>query len=239
MTVKPLARLGQMAVNMLFPARCAVCGRQSEWICPGCYASLPKALAPRCVVCWEPSQPSLACARCRQHPPGYQALRSPFRYHGPVRLIIHAFKYKDTSALALPMARALASCLQAGFGEDVAGIVPVPLFPSRKRRRGYNQAALLAKELARICDLPLLERALGRRRNTLSQARLTGDAVLDARRANVSGAFVARSAFLPPGCNVLLVDDVITSGATMEACAQALREAGVGKVFGLAFARED
>ncbi len=116
-----------------------------------------------------------------------------------------------------------------------AVLVPVPLSTRRERVRGYNQAKLLARELGEITGYPLAERALARVRSTLPQVRQ--DAV--SRRTNMHGAFKAREEILPAGASVVLIDDVITSGATIEACTQAFREIGISDVFALAFARED
>ena len=114
-------------------------------------------------------------------------------------------------------------------------VVPVPLFGRRQRLRGYNQSALLARELARLDGLPLAVRALSRRRDTPPQARSV-DA--ETRRRNVAGAFAADRRQVE-GRRVLLVDDVMTTGATLDACAQALRQGGAASVWALTFARED
>jgi ComF family protein len=116
-----------------------------------------------------------------------------------------------------------------------AVLVPVPLSTRRERVRGYNQAKLLARELSEVTGHPLDERTLIRVRSTAPQVRQ--DAI--SRRTNMRGAFKAREGILPAGASVVLIDDVITSGATIEACAQALREVGISNVFALAFARED
>jgi ComF family protein len=114
-------------------------------------------------------------------------------------------------------------------------LVPVPLFPRRKRVRGYNQSALLAQALARQLGLPVNERTLTRTRNTTSQAGTNNS---DERRANVRDAFVCRDGQFA-GKQVLLIDDVSTTGATLDACARALRGAGVESVWALSFAHED
>jgi ComF family protein len=151
-----------------------------------------------------------------------------------VREAVHALKYNHLSALARPMAAPMAAYLEAeALPVDI--VVPVPLFGRRQRLRGYNQSALLAREVTRLLGLPLAERGLGRRRDTLPQARSV-DA--EARRRNVAGAFVGEKRRVE-GRRVLLVDDVMTTGATLDACAQALRQAGAASVWALTFARED
>jgi ComF family protein len=113
--------------------------------------------------------------------------------------------------------------------------VSVPLFPRRQRQRGYNQSALLARETSRRPGLPLATKGLARRRSTLPQAR---SADLAARRANVAGAFVADPAQVT-GRRVLLIDHVMTTGATLDACARVVLRADTVAIFGLTFARED
>ncbi|GAG49023.1 unnamed protein product, partial [marine sediment metagenome] len=118
---------------------------------------------------------------------------------------------------------------------EVDLVVAVPLYARRQRLRGYNQSALLARELSRLCGLPLAERGLARRRNTPPQAR-SADA--EARKRNVADAFIADGRWVE-GRRVLLIDDVMTTGATVDACARALHKAGAGSVWALSFARED
>ncbi|MBI4233214.1 MAG: ComF family protein [Chloroflexi bacterium] len=151
---------------------------------------------------------------------------------GAIREAVHRLKYSNLRAIAPALAGLLAEHLQAHpVPADL--IVPVPLHPRRERQRGFNQAALLAKEAGRRLRLPLVERALARVRDSPPQAR---SASREERRANVQGAFMARQGF--QGRCVLLVDDVCTTGATLEACAGALRNAGASSIWALTLARE-
>lgn len=151
-------------------------------------------------------------------------------YEGSLKNIIHAFKYDKRRSLAFGLAAFM--CVRAGeILEGADCLVPVPLHPRRERQRGFNQA----RELARQMDLPVVE-ALARRRHTPSQV----DLAADRRHANVQGAFaLRRSWFLRPmeGLRVVLIDDVSTTGATLEACAVVLREAGAREVRALTAAR--
>jgi len=174
-----------------------------------------------------------SCARCRRQPPAFVAARSVFVYDGAAREAVHALKYRGLSALAAAIARPMAECLLA-WSPPVEAAVPVPLAGHRRRTRGYNQSELLAREVSEVTGLPLALRALVRRRAAPPQARAVDET---ARRQNVAGAFVS-GPDLPKG-GVLLIDDVLTSGATLDACARALLEGGVGRVFALTFARED
>jgi ComF family protein len=146
---------------------------------------------------------------------------------------VHALKFRGVSAVASVMAGFMAQRL-IEWSPPVDSIVPVPLAGSRRRERGYNQSELLAKELSRLTDIPLARRALVRPRSASPQYRLNDR---DERRRNVTGAFLPGKR-VPRG-GVLLVDDVITTGATLNACACVLIEAGAGPVFALTFARED
>jgi len=129
--------------------------------------------------------------------------------------------------------------LMAGYVEEKAVegdlLVAVPLYVRRQRLRGYNQSTLLARELSRLCGLPLAERGLARRRNTPPQAR---SAEAESRKRNVADAFIADRRWVE-GKRILLIDDVMTTGATLDACARALRQAGAASVWALTFARED
>jgi ComF family protein len=161
-------------------------------------------------------------------------VRAPYTFDGPAREVVHALKYSHFRALAEPMALSMARCMEEE-SIPVDTLVPVPLHPLRRRVRGYDQAALLARELGKLTTLPVTETALARRRATPALARGLGAAE---RRQNVEGAFAARGDDVG-GRRVLLIDDVTTTGATLDACARALQEAGAASIWGLTFARED
>jgi ComF family protein len=162
-------------------------------------------------------------------------VRSRYRLEDGARRLVHALKYDGLSALADPMGQALMPALvDWGVAPDL--LVPVPLHPSRERRRGFNQAALLARSLGGRVDVPVAARLLCRTRATSPQVRSAG---ADARRANVAGAFAVAEPSRVLGRTVLLVDDVCTTGATLRACADALRTARARTVYALTFAHED
>jgi len=229
-----LARAAQVFLDALFPPRCVGCGKQGAFLCAGCREAMPRALPPRCPLCWQPEPRGEECGRCGRSRPAFAGARSLYLFEGPVREAVHALKYNHLSALARPMGELMASYLKV---EElpVDLVVPVPLFGRRQRVRGYNQSALLARELARLNGLPLAERGLSRRRDTPPQARSV-DA--EARRRNVAGAFAADGSRVE-GRRVLLIDDVMTTGATLDACAQAMHQGGAASVWALTFARED
>jgi competence protein ComFC len=233
--VSLLVRVGQVLLDVLFPPRCAACGAYGAFLCERCRQELPRARPPRCPVCWEAQVRGVQCARCRAERPTFAGVRSPYLYQGPARELVHALKYNYVSALARPMGALMADYLAEEETMEADLLVPVPLYGRRRRVRGYNQSALLTRELGRICGLPADERALSRRRDTLPQAR-SADA--EARRRNVADAFSAERARVE-GQRILVIDDVMTTGATLDACAHALRQAGATSVWALTFARED
>jgi ComF family protein len=190
---------------------------------------------PLCETCGDPlpswrtiSLPAARCARCRRMRRRITCCRAIGEYAGALRAIIHAMKYDCRRSLARPLAMRMRE-RGANVLEGAAAVVPVPLHPSRRRERGFNQA----DDLARHLGLPLLT-ALRRVRATASQVTLAAGR----RHGNVRGAFaVTRSAALLEGSVVVLIDDVSTTGATLEACARALEAGGVREVRALTAAR--
>jgi ComF family protein len=229
-----LERLGRAALDLVFPPRCVGCGGTGVFLCEACIASLPQADGPRCSRCWRPGRSLGICLECRAAPPAFDGLRAAFVYEGVARELVRALKYRGAMALAVPMASLLAEAVRKQ-GLPVEVVVPVPLSGLRRRTRGYNQAESLARALGRELRLPVRSRAVRRRRHTPPQAR-SADA--EERRRNVAGAFVCRETSIA-GLSVLLVDDVTTTGATLAACAGALKEGGIRSVWALAFATED
>lgn len=228
-----LSSVWRRTLDLVFPPRCVGCGAFGSFLCEQCLSATPRAQPPRCSVCWMPGSEDV-CGRCRAEPPGFEAARCPFVYQGAARDAVHALKYDGLSALAPAMAAAMADCLRE-WSPAVGAIVPVPLAGARKRGRGYNQSELLARELSRLSGLPMAKGVLARRKGGPAQARASDEA---ARRSNVAAAFEARPRDGLAG-PLLLIDDVMTSGSTLDACARALVEAGLGPVFALTFARED
>lgn len=230
-----LARLRGAALDLLFPPRCGACGRDGAFLCDPCRATLVPAAPPRCPRCWQPAVQSGDCPGCTAMPLALDGLRAGFVYQGTARTLVHALKYRGMTALAPPLASLLTAAARL-HQLDADVVVPVPLAGLRGRLRGYNQAEALARPLANELGLAFSRDALARRRHTPPQAR-SADA--ETRRRNVQGAFVCRKDDTVAGRRVLLVDDVATTGATLGACASALREAGADAVWGLVFARED
>lgn len=228
---KQVRSVARTALDLLFPPRCAICRRIGLELCPGCVADFCAVGSSICRICGEPRAVPGLCSRCAANPPAYQRIRSAFRFDGGIRRAVHVLKYNGRHRLAAPLAAAAARVVPAPTQPVV--ICPVPLYPARQIERGYNQAGLLAVELASYWGLVCLpEDALRRTRPTSSQVGLD----YDARQSNVRHAFSAEPS-LVTGSSVLLVDDVCTTGATLNACAEALLAAGAASVAGVTLAR--
>ncbi len=222
-----------MALDLFFPRRCVGCGSEGWFICASCQRLLPRILHPLCPRCGKPQSEAQLCSSCRGWQAQINGIRSPFLFEGVVRQAIHHLKYQNLKALATPLAQLLKGYLDtAPLPGEV--LVPVPLHPRRLRERGYNQSSLLARELGKLSGLRVVEGSLHRLRNTPSQAKAASVAV---RRSNVGGAFACRDHHLQQ-TPVLLIDDVCTTGATLDACAIALKTAGATSVWSLTLARE-
>ncbi len=212
---------------LLHPTRGPVCDR--------CWLSILPLTPPLCDRCGDPlptwrvvSVPPVCCARCRRASPAIDRARAIGAYDGALRAIIHALKYEGRRSLARPLGH-LMRARGADILDGVTCVIPVPLHPSRRRHRGFNQAA----DLARHVGIPV-ESALRRIRATPTQTGLPAAR----RHRNMREAFaVTRAARDLDGRIVVLIDDVSTTGATLEACARVLKEAGVGEVRALTAAR--
>ncbi len=234
---------------MLFPPRCAGCGARGALFCDQCVGGLHWIRPPICARCGDPlpacvvSRPRGGpgaprepawldlCRSCVRRPPAFALARSIAVYGGSLREAIHGFKYRGRRPLADPLGRLLAATAPPETLRAVRAVVPVPLHARRLAERGFNQAALLAEAVARAAAVPCLPDALRRLRQEVPQAKL---GAAD-RHRNVRGAFAPGRSQISG--TVLLIDDVFSTGATAEACAQALLEGGSGRVVVLTLAR--
>lgn len=245
MPAASVARWLDPILDLVFPAVCPVCETRADLaahrpFCGACWTALPLGIGPGCLVCGEPF-PGLAgvlpCEACRRAPPPYAFARAAGVYEHGLRAAIHALKYGRRPAVAAPLGRLLADvapgALPVALPDWADGVVPIPLHPARLAARGFNQAELLAAPCAARWRVPLLARALIRVRATSPQTEL--DAA--ARRANVRRAFAVPRPAAVRGRRLLLVDDVLTTGATVGAAAQALLGAGAAEVGVLVLAR--
>jgi len=227
------------ALDWLFPPTCGGCNRPGLRWCKPCQERLARITGPICSRCGEPqtelrfANPSadLLCVDCRSHPPEYQAIRSYAVFHGPLREALHRLKYQRDIGIGEALSKHLIE-LYNDLKWQIDLVSPIPLSPKRARERGYNQSGLLARPLAYAVQKPYQPGALLRPRETRTQVGLSAIE----RKQNVEGAFTA-NADKVKGKVVLVIDDVMTTGSTISACAQALRKAGASAVYGLTLAR--
>ena len=228
-----LKELKGAAPDFLFPRFCVGCGKEGDFICDSCQASLARIEAPVCPQCGKPQTNSMLCSNCIDWKADIDAIRSPFRFEGVIRKAVHEFKYRNLRAVAGQLAHFLGDYLTDNpIPYDI--IVPVPLHRKRLKERGYNQAGLLANELSRLTGFPVNETCLVRNVYNVPQAKTRN---VEERKQNVIGIFsVVNDDLLEK--KVLLIDDVTTSGATLNACASPLKKTGAASVWGLTLARE-
>jgi len=226
-------QLQEKMVDFFFPRRCVGCGKSGDFLCVGCSQRLPRLLKPFCQKCGKPESSGGLCPACWGQETAIDGIRSVFRFEGIIRQAIHELKYRNLKAISGRLATLMARYLRDNpvHGEV---LVPVPLHLRRLRERGYNQSSLLARELGKLIVLPVVDDGLHRLKDSLPQARTT---TVEERRRNVTNAFACRDDVLS-GRSVILIDDVCTSGATLEACAKAVKSAGAVSVWGLTLARE-
>ncbi len=223
----------EKALDFLFPRRCIGCGAEGDFICPACLKLAVPIEMPFCPICGKPQKRAGMCSGCAGWKPAVSGIRSAFCFEGVAREAVHQLKYNHIKALAPVMAKLMASYLKK-YPVPGEVLVPVPLHQARLRERGYNQSELIAGELSRLTGLEVSEGCLIRRRNTPSQARTAN---VTERRKNIAGAFESRGNSLA-GKKVILIDDVATSGATLDECARVLKDSGAASVWGFTFARE-
>ncbi len=226
-----------IALDWLFPPSCGGCGQTGIRWCSACQQQTTRIRGDICARCGDP-QPNptngptpLLCPDCEAHPPEYQALRSYGKFQGTLREALHRLKYGRDIGIGEALSKHLIE-LYNELKWDIDVVTPVPLSPKRARERGYNQSALLARPLAYAIDKTYHPGAIQRSRETRTQVGLSATE----RRHNVEGAFTA-NANQVKGKVVLVIDDTMTTGSTISACAQALRKAGASAVYGLTLAR--
>jgi competence protein ComFC len=226
-----LYRLIWEALDWIYPPTCGGCGRPGIRWCSACNQQTSEIAQPFCPICGNSNTDDKPCSRCRDIRPLYTYLRSHTVFAGPIREAIHHLKYDSDMSLGEALATPMIDSLQKlNWSLDL--VTPVPLGLVRLKERGYNQADLLARPIALCLCMPFRPRALQRKRETRSQVGLS----VDERRSNMVDAFQADNNIVG-GKNILVVDDVATSGATLNACARALLDAGAAKVYCFTLAR--
>lgn len=235
MSIPALARRAREAlISLCFPPHCASCRVDTApgvHLCEACAKGAKRIEAPRCERCSEPFSGALSegfvCTNCADRTLHFEAAVAPWLSRGVVREFIHRFKYDRERHLRLPLGAWLFDALDDERLQRRAFdlIVPVPLHSTRLRERGFNQAEELARLLSRHCGVPMAD-ALKRTRYTTTQTRLDRHE----RMENLRGAFCLRQSAAVQNRHLLLVDDVFTTGSTVDECARILREAGAASV---------
>lgn len=238
----PVKQFLNVLLDVFLPPICHICrsfisNAATIHICTTCRDRLPLVSSPFCTTCGIPfagTGGNHRCGACLTHPPHFDSARAHFLYEGPIRDLIHSFKYNQKTHLHSPLALLTLEGISAFLADQNPHIIiPVPLHRSRLRQRGFNQAVLLGRILSRQLLIPMIPDALIRARPTEPQINLKATE----RRANVQGAFlVARPASVVDK-RILLLDDVMTTGSTIDECAKELKKAGADLVIAATVAR--
>jgi len=214
--------------NLLFGGSCFLCrGAARGILCPACDADLPRLAGTLCPRCALPSPGAAVCGRCLADAPHYDATVAALAYRFPADTLVHSLKFRGQLALAPLMGDLLIEAIR----EPIDLVVPVPLSRERLRERGYNQAAEIARHVAKARRVPLELTIIARERNTQAQA----DLPWSERARNVRGAFRCERSL--DGAAIAVVDDVMTTGATLDELAATLKRAGAARVVNWIIAR--
>ena len=226
-------------LDLLFPPQCCGCGRIGTILCAACADALVR-IPPQCFVChaWVPgtdiAPPGRTCVRCRPHSAVY-AFLSPFSYRqDTMRELVHALKYgrcREAAALCADMLTSHLTAMRIVFPRDAA-LVPVPLHKTRERERGFNQSFLIARVLGEKLGIGVRQDVLRKVKKTIPQMEL----FREERLKNLAGTFVVRDSVPICGKTVVLVDDVKTTGATLEEAACVLKQSGVQHIWAITVA---
>ena len=233
--VQRFQRVTRRSLDMFFPPRCAGCKKGGSVLCSSCMTAIVPMKPPLCQHCGASLVVLGVCQQCRYHPVELSGLRAVSNYEGTLRTCIHALKYTGNVRLAEPLGLLLAQAYRY-YGMQADAMMAVPLHSERQKERGYNHAYLLAEVCARQVQMPLYDNMVVRHRATPAQVGLAASE----RRQNVVGAFCCTPMFATGalyGHSILIIDDVSTTGATLEACAAPLFAAGARAVWGLVLAR--
>lgn len=246
---RALAERLEWLVDWLYPPRCRACGGRifgcdSEYFCPPCWRQIRIVCHPLCTTCGRPffdsSGDDHSCAACLSRPPYFTSARAWACYpreqldDHPLRRVVQKFKYGRKVSLGKPLGRLMTAGCQEFLSDcEVDLILPVPLHRKRLRWRGFNQSVLLAQQISRVYRIPLDPFVIVRAKETPPQTELSEEE----RRKNVRGAFSVAANEAVSGKNILLVDDVYTSGATVNECSRVLVRAGAKAVYVLTLAR--
>ena len=228
-------------LDLVFPRRCAACrnpvGREGRHLCGDCLSAFQWVRFPYCGICGDPVDGAVdqqfVCSMCRAARPHFDLARSAARFREGLKDALHTFKYGQGTWLSRDLGIILRACVEAHFRPaEYDAFAYVPLFHTKERERTHNQSRLLADELSALLGKPVMHQ-LERSRMTPSQTHLT----IRERALNVKGAFRVRNPRWIEGRGVLLVDDVMTTGATVNEVSRVLKDAGATRVYVVTVAR--
>lgn len=220
-------------VNLIFPPVCVCCRKVGEILCQDCVAKVNWVDGPICLNCGRTvSEPTHQCVNCRKRPLPLKQIRAAVLFDSIIPDTIHQLKYRNTFALAEPLGQLMVRGWPH-WHTQVDIVFPIPLHAQRQKKRGYNQSALLVDAFCRETSLTSNKDVLLRTRQTPPQVGLSAEE----RRTNVNGAFSVQNHHLVKGGNILLVDDVCTTGATLMAATEVLLAAGANSVSAYCLAR--
>lgn len=229
-----------LARELVFPSQCALCGTPSltgDPLCDKCLGSLELISGSRCDICGEafaPGTDAHTCGDCATERPNFEEARAWLKFQAPVNSIIHLFKYKRGFYFLDWMVSGMVETFRREYaGREFDLVAPIPLHWRRLLTRGYNQALILAKPIGRKLKMKVAPGALSRTGNTPPQVGLSRNQ----RKENLKKAFAIKDPKRVAGKKILLVDDVITTGATVDEAARVLKKAGAREVRVLAFGR--
>ena len=225
----------QQFLDIVFPSRCTGCQRTGHVLCPSCIAKIQPLPSPFCQLCGTPLSPYGVCKNCQYRPPKLNGQRAVSLYQEPLRGCIHGLKYDGNTRLAEPLGLLLAQAYRR-YGLQADMLIPVPLHSERQQQRGFNHASLLAEVCSANLGVPMNDSILVRHRATVAQVDLHPRE----RYQNVAGAFACTSGSASGalyGRRIVIIDDVSTTSATLEACATPLFAAGAKEIWGLVLAR--
>lgn len=230
-----IRELGAALLDFVYPPSCLACGRgmeeAGEYLCAPCWGEIEMEVRARCQRCGCPlERDGVVCPNCAEWEPVFERAVVLGRFGGAMQQGIHALKFKHHGKLGVEMGRRMGAMLKGEFGE-VELLVPVPLHPARQRERGYNQSLCVARGLGAALGVGVDDSLVKRQINTRQQAKLDARQ----RQENLRDSFCLTGP--PPDCNCIgLVDDVLTTGATLDACARVLTEGGARRVWAVALA---
>lgn len=237
-----LKHIWDSVINFIFPQQCCICKNflgESGYLCISCASKFDVISEPKCACCGYPFEfklksknKKLLCPNCIKKPYKFDGAISAVRYDDFAKKIILPFKHADKTQYAKPISTIM---IMAGrkFKDEIDVIIPVPIHLTRMLKRKYNQASLLSTYISKAYQKPVLYSTLLRSKSTPSQGHMSEKE----RKQNVSGVFVVKKNQRIKGKNILLIDDVFTTGATVNECTKILKKSGANKVFVLTFAR--